>query len=125
MIHLIYIYFIVNAFIAGVSVGYREKLLDIVVSLTIGLPYYGIVFVYTCIEALIIWIGRVSLIRGWYRLYFTSYFENMSELAIKIRRQQYLGTRKNSKNANSYERFFLRHLDKKYGYGITKGDPKP
>ncbi|WON94794.1 hypothetical protein [Sphingobacterium sp. UGAL515B_05] len=109
----------------GLAIGNREGLLQYIICLLIGLPYYSIVCLYCFTEALICWLDKKLIIKGWYRLRFTDYFSRMNETTIAIRRAQYFGEAKNLRKANWYDRFFLRQIDKKYGYGITKGDPKP
>lgn len=116
MIHLIYIYFIVNAFLAGYEYRWDKHIPVAMVMFLIGLPVilldYLIVFIG--------WIYLKLLIKGWYHLYFTNTFGKSNEMWIKIRRQQYKGIRADNTNFNWYERFFMRQLDKKYNYGITK-----
>lgn len=119
MIHIIYIYFIVNAFIAGVIFNDNKYLA--LLCLFFGLPLYVLSFFWAWfLRPSWIWLENNSLLLGWYRLYFTDYFSKMDDLTIKIRRQQYFGLRNDRTNANRYQRFFLRQIDKKYNYGITK-----
>lgn len=120
MIHLIYIYFIINAFLAGLTVGNKEGVLTLFIAVFFGSPFYGIILLYTSIEQFVKWLNRILLIRAWYRLFLTSYFKNLNEMTIKIRTQQYKGIRLDKTNMNRYERYFYRKLDKKYNYGITK-----
>lgn len=121
MIHLIYIYFIVNAFIAGIwfidNKGFSLTMF------VFGIPMYMILACWILIREPIVWIENNALFLGWYRLYFTNYFEKMDNHTIEIRRAQYLGKTKNI-NANRYQRFFLRQLDKKYNYGITRKETR-
>ena len=120
MIHLIYIYFIVNAFLAGCTVGNKEGVITFFIAVLVGSPLYGILFIYACAEAFIKWSNDKALIKGWYRLYFTNYFAKLGDGTVRIRQAQYWGHKVNGVKANSYGRFFLRQLDKKYNYGITK-----
>ncbi len=113
MIHLIYIYFIVNAFLAGSQDSLKYGILVFL----FGIPLYIGVYLIEFFEFLI----KKSLIRAWYRLYFTDYFANANDMFIKVRTAQYQGICKESKdNLNKYSKFFLRQIDKKYNYGITK-----
>lgn len=120
MIHLIYIYFIVNAFVAGAVLGNRDGVSNCFVALFVGLPYYGLIFIYAVFEALVVWIVRVTIIKGWYRLYFTDYFSNLDDMTVKIHRHQYYGLRKDGTNTSWLGKIFLRQIDKKYNYGITR-----
>lgn len=120
MIHAIYIYFIINAFIAGVTIGNKEGIIFFLIAIFFGIPFYSLIFIYALFEWIVIRVDELLIIRGWYRLLYTDYFGKMDEITIKIRRQQYLGLRKDKTNCNKYERFFLRQIDKKYNYGITK-----
>lgn len=118
MTHAIYIYFIINAFLAGMEFSDNKGMA--LTLLFVGLPFYvaGIIWLYA-IRRPLIWIENKSLILGWYRLYFTNYFSKMDYQTIDVRRRQYRGEYENI-NANRYQRFFLRQIDKKYNYGITK-----
>ncbi|WP_343566351.1 hypothetical protein [Sphingobacterium sp.] len=120
MIHLIYIYFIINSFLAGMEFSDNKGMA--LTLLFFGLPLYtlGIIWLYAIRQPLI-WIENKSLILGWYRLYFTDYFSKMDYQTIDVRRRQYRGEYENI-NANNYQRFFLRQIDKKYNYGITVQD---
>lgn len=120
MIHLIYIYFIINAFIVGLSFKDDKKILG-TICLVIGLPALILALVYSFIRPVLIWIENNSLLLGWYRLYCTNYFSKMDKQTIDVRSKQYHGKYKTI-NANRYQRFFLRQIDKKYKYGITKED---
>lgn len=119
MIHLIYIYFIVNAFLAG-----REKdwILSILCML-FGVPIFlfdGLIWLF--VES---WkyLNNNLLISGLYKLYFTDKLSNFHPEVIELRRKQYfgrIGTGKKNRKLNAYELFFLRQIDKKYNYGITR-----
>jgi len=87
-----------------------------------GIPLYILIFCWLYIfKKPIFWIENNLLLLGWYRLFLTNYFAQMDNQTIDIRKKQYFGFYKNS-SANKYQRFFLRQLDKKYNYGITKKD---
>lgn len=122
MTHLIYIYFIVNAFLAGISSVNNYNLLKTLVILLFGLPIGALWFIYACIYDSISWIVTKLIIIGWFRLLFTNYYGNLPKITVKIRKQQYQGIRSDNTNFNRYERFFMRQIDKKYNYGITKKD---
>jgi len=120
LIHLIYIYFVVNAFLSGIFFDDNKAM-----SFTLlfcGIPLYILIFCWLYIfKKPIFWIENNLLLLGWYRLFLTNYFAQMDNQTIDIRKKQYFGFYKNS-SANKYQRFFLRQLDKKYNYGITKKD---
>lgn len=120
MIHLIYIYFVVNAFIAGTIYNEGNDWRGAIVCFLIGIPTYIYLFFLMFCK----WLEKIILIKAWYRLYFTDHFSKMEEWTIKIRSAQYHGQAKLTRNANWYERIFLRQIDKKYNYGITKSIEK-
>lgn len=105
MTHVVYIYFIINAFIAGI--WFSENKGIALTMLLFGLPLYIIVGVWSIVRIPIVWLENNSLLLGWYRLYFTDYFSKMDNQTIEIRRAQYFGKTKNI-NANKY--FFLTNV---------------
>lgn len=115
MIHLIYIYFIINAYIAGKE-GDNDVLLSIFYIL-FGLPFVlGSLVVFVAIK-----LFQVIQLKTWYRIYFTDYFSCLSKKTIDIKKNQYHGRFINKRsNFNRYNRFLMRLIDKKYNYGITK-----
>lgn len=105
MIHLIYIYFIVNAFVAGL---FHEDLDDW--GFTLVWLFFGCLFpLYLAWR----WLDRTLEINTLLVLYFTDWFKKKeSEMGIQLLRNSY-------KIANPYKRWVLRQIDKKYGWGIT------
>lgn len=123
MIHIIYIYFIINAFIAGYSIGINEGFWRFILALFFGIPFYSVVFIYTCSEALFKLIDNKTLVTGWFKLYFTNHFNKMDKETISLRKRQYNGTSgigRKGRRINKYERLFLEQIDKKYKFGITE-----
>lgn len=116
MIHLIYIYFLINSYFA-----YRYKDVEDGFIMYLMLMLFGLVaFIFTKVYEGATYLFKKSLIKAWYLLYFTDYYANPSDMFIKIRTQQYHGWRLNKKeNSGWYDRFFIRKLDKKYNMGIT------
>lgn len=114
MIHFIYIYFMINCYIAG-----REGESDLLLSLfyiLFGFPFViGSILVFIFVR-----LFEVIQFKTLYRICFTDYFANMSQRTIDIKKNQYHGRFINKRsNFNRYNRFLMRLIDKKYNYGIT------
>lgn len=105
MIHAIYIYFIINAFIAGSGATWKECLRDFL----IGLPYHICDIAWSWIKGPI---GALE-IKTLYDLYFTDKFGVEKQFWIDILKSLY-------PKSNKYRRWVIRQIDKKYNYGITK-----
>lgn len=121
MIHAIYIYFIINALITGVSIGKKDRISFLIFSSVFGLPFYACAFSYYFIGCLLKLIDDKLLIQGFYRLYFTDKFSAIDKQTVDLRRRQYFGQAGigvKNRELNKYEKFFLRQIDKKYNYGI-------
>lgn len=103
MIHAIYIYFIINALIAG---GETERKIFWIMFL-IGLPYLICDVSWSWIKGLIERYEVVTL----YKLYFTNHFND--EKWIVILNDIY-------PKSNKYRKWIIRRISNKYNYGITK-----
>lgn len=109
MIHLIYIYFIVNAFLAGSGSTWKECLRDFL----IGIPYHIVDIAWSWIRPLIWRLNSKFYFISFYKLWFTDSYKQ-----THVRYMDY--ARKRLKSSNWFERQFIKQLDKKYNYGITR-----
>lgn len=113
MIHAIYIYFIINAFIAGSANNWKLLIRD----LLIGLPFYVFDIAFSWFSLLIWRLNSKYFFISFFRLWFTDRYKFFEVRMDYVRSRLVEG--------NWFERQFIRQLDKKYGYGITKGDQTP
>lgn len=110
MTHLIYIYFIINAFIAGLFHSDLDNW-----KYTLCWFFFGALFPLYLAWG---WLDRTLEITTLFVLYFTNWFKTgVSDKGIDILRESY-------KIANPYKKWVLRQIDKKYNYGITTEDSK-
>jgi hypothetical protein len=107
MIHAIYIYFIINAFIAGYIYSSEEN-----IRLTIIILLFGCLFP---LGWLFKWIDKEVELTSWFMFIFTKKWGKMTKNQI-----DYLRTVYNGRYLSKYRRWVLRIIDKKYNYGITK-----
>lgn len=121
MIHLIYIYFILNAIIAG---GTSMKFMEFTKLFLFGVPIYLSIFIYHFSKNLYEFISVKLILKGWYKLYFTDeYSQRPDDSIIENKRKQYWGLYEGYDsrfNSNWYQRLFIRKLDSKYNHGLTK-----
>lgn len=103
MTHIIYIYFIVNAFLAGQCWGDDKDLRLTVLALFFG-SLSPVIFA-------LHWIDRKIEFRTILALVFTDHFKK--DINIEYMRGIY-------KYSNRYKKWVIRMIDKKYNYGITK-----
>ena len=115
MLHVIYIYFIINAFIVGFGFKTSNDWRVHILFLLFGVPIIVVGLSYS-FTVDVIW---KKCLRPLYLVIFTDRFANMSEYTIEIKTKQYRGTLTQG-NFNTYNRFLARLIDKKYNYGITK-----
>jgi len=107
MIHLIYIYFIINAFLAGMFAQDNWK-------------YSLLAFFFGCLYP-IVWVSirliEITEIRTLFDLYFTKNFANFNDSQIENMKSYH----KHQVSNNRWFRVWIMKLvDKKYNYGITK-----
>lgn len=107
MIHLIYIYFIINAFIAGLfhSDLYNWKY-------TLCWFLFGCLFPFGWFCK---WGDKEVELTSWFMFIFTNKWGNMNDKEIDYLRIAYRGP-----YLTKYRKWVLRQIDKKYNYGITK-----
>lgn len=105
MIHLIYIYFIINAFLAGNERTWLKVLTYFL---------FGILLVIGEVIYHLIVHKNFLLLFDYYKLYITNDFNYLSSESIKYIKLYYFY------DANWYNRLFIKQLDKKYNYGITR-----
>lgn len=113
MTHLIYIYFIINALLAGIAIGSNENAWVIIAAALFGSLYP---FVY--LISIAGWIDRQLELHTLFVLYFTDRFKKVqTPEGIAALRRAY-------PKANRYRKWVLRQVDKKYGFGITGEEVK-
>src|SRR5690606_21634092 len=107
MIHAIYIYFIINAFIAGMlsTENWKYSILAL---------FFGCLYP---IVWLSIKLAEITEIRTLYDLYFSNNFANFNDTQIE-RMKEYHKYKVNKKRW--YKIWVMKLVDKKYNYGITK-----
>lgn len=109
MIHAIYIYFIINAFIAGAGHNWKECLRDIL----FGLPYHIADIAWSWIKPALKKIDNKIFITAFFTVWFTNKFSDIRPNFVKER----------YKVGNWFERKLIQQIDKKYKYGITTEKP--
>lgn len=105
MIHLIYIYFIVNSFLAGLFHKDLENKYYTICWLLFGCLYPLLLF--------ITWIDNKVELSTIFMIYFTDYFKVNKDRISSDFKWYYNDT------DSRYKKFILRKIDKKYNYGIT------
>lgn len=107
MIHLIYIYFIINAFIAGLVYSDSDNW-----GITLCWLLFG------CLSPLYLlwnWLDKILEVRTLFYLYFTNFFKDrLTPEMHTVLRNTY------KKETRLYKRWVIRQVDRKYNYGITK-----
>lgn len=110
MIHLIYIYFIINAFFSADGDSYKMKTLIFL----FGLPYYTARAIIAICVALFWKLNSKTFVGSILILWFTDKY-NRNDLNMDLAKERY-------EKGNWFEKQFIRALDKKYNYGITKNE---
>ncbi len=111
MIHLIYIYFIINALLAGIAIGCDEKPWMIIIAALFGCLYPLLYLI-----SIAGWIDRQLELHTLFVLYFTNGFKKVATPeGISALKRAY-------PKANWYRKWVLRQIDRKYGYGIVPVD---
>ena len=111
MTHAIYIYFIINAFIARYVYGADNN-----VRLTVLIALFGCLFPLSWFFK---WLDKEVELTSWYMFIFTNKWSKLKDREIDYLRIAYRGP-----YLTKYRKWVLRQIDKKYNYGITTEDSK-
>jgi len=103
MIHLIYIYFIINAFVAGVfsTASWQKSVLAL---------FFGCLYPLIYVTSFVGWLDRKTEIATLFCLYFTNRFKGFNEEQIDRLKEYYdYQVEKN----NKYKIWVIKQIDKK------------
>lgn len=111
MIHVVYIYFIANAFLSGERYTWNGWKYSVYLFL-FGTIHYSSIILFALLKAFFFCLSKKTWIPAFLKLWFSSYYKrDPSEIKIEDVRAIYA-------KASWFERKFIEQMDRKYNYGI-------